>query len=59
MQFVIDFVNTTFRMGYCDSSYMTEHKFTGVLPGDIVPLKNSMFAKVYDLHHMSWLWVKY
>jgi ribonuclease Z len=50
-QFLVDFVNATFRMGYNDRTYNTAEKFMGVLPGDIIPLKNNMLVKVYDMDH--------
>ena len=50
-QLISDFVNATFRMGYCDPSYNHTYNIIGVNKDDILPLKNNFSIKVYDLCH--------
>lgn len=51
IHFIVDFVNSAFRMNHCDMSSKCEHKIIGVVGGDIIPIKNNIFAKIYDLEH--------
>lgn len=50
-QFISDFIDATFRMGYCDSSYKHSYNIIGVNPDETIPLKNNFSVKVYDLCH--------
>jgi len=51
LNLVVNFVNATFQMEYCDSSFNTNHKFIGVVHDDIIQLKNNMSVKIFDLDH--------
>jgi len=50
-QFLIDYINATFRMGYCDSSYTSKHNVIGVKADEQYILKNGFSMKVYDMDH--------
>jgi ribonuclease Z len=50
-QFISDFIDATFRMGYCDASYKHNYNIIGVHPDEIISLKNNFSVKVYDLCH--------
>lgn len=50
-KFISDFIDATFRMGYCDASYKNDADLVGVTDGNILPIKNGYNMKVYDLCH--------
>jgi ribonuclease Z len=50
-QFLVDYINATFRMGYCDSSYESKYNVIGVIPGELYSLKNGFDVKVYNMIH--------
>lgn len=51
LHFLLDFINATFRMGYCDEKFQYQGKLIGVLPEEIIPLKNNILTKAYNLDH--------
>jgi len=39
-QFIIDYINATFRMGYCDATYECKYDIIGVTANEEYAIKN-------------------